>query len=78
MIPAHDKICQDSRGKRNDETCQVPITTNTVRENSHAVANSSQIKTMKPNNIELFYYPDTSKEPDTYKLFMSIRFPECM
>ena len=73
-----DKICQDSGGKRSGETCMVPITTNTAKENTHEIFNLSQVKTMKPNSVEMFYYPDSSKVTDTYKLFMLIRLPEWM
>ncbi len=73
-----DKICQDSGGKRNGDMCMVPILTNTAREDSNTTDNSIQIKTMKPNSVEIFYYPDPSKETDTYKPFMLIRLPEWM
>ena len=73
-----DNICQDSGGKRSGDTCMVPISTNTAREESHATVNSIQIKTMKPNSVEMFYYPGPPKETDTYKLFMLIRLPEWM
>ena len=73
-----DKICQDSGGKHHGETCLIPIITNATNENTHVEINQSQIITMKPNSVEMFYYPNSSKETDTYKLFMLIRLPEWM
>jgi hypothetical protein len=80
VIDSHtlDKICQESGGKRNGDTCMVPITTNSARDDSQTKINPSQINTMKPNSVELFYYPNHSKDPDTYRLFMLIRLPEWM
>ncbi len=73
-----DEICQESGGKRDGDTCIVPITTNSTRDDSQIAVNTSQISTMKPNSVEMFYYPNHSKDPDTYRLFMLIRLPEWM
>ncbi|MDH5463727.1 MAG: hypothetical protein OEY17_07880 [Nitrosopumilus sp.] len=76
-----DRICQDSGGKRMGDTCLAPIIINSTNNDSQDTFSLSQIKTMKPNSMELFYYPnvrDDSEKKDTYKLFMLIRLPEWM
>lgn len=81
-----DRICQDSGGKRIGDTCLAP-TINSTKNDSQDTFNLSQFKTMKPNSMEWFYYPDSptfesdspvSKKADTYRLFMLIRLPEWM
>jgi hypothetical protein len=75
-----DKLCQDDGGKRTGDTCRIPIITNSTKDNSQINVNRSQIKTMKPNSMEFFYYPNTknSEKPDPYQIFMLIRLPEWM
>ena len=73
-----DKLCADDGGKRIGETCRIPIITNSTRDTLTDVE-FSQIKTMKPNSVEIFYYPNTdSEKPDPYQTFMLIRLPEWM
>ena len=74
-----DRLCHDSSGKRIGDTCLIPIITNSTKDNSHSI-DFSQIKTMKPNSMDLFYYPNIkdSEKQDSYKLFMLIRLPEWM
>ena len=74
-----DKICQDSGGKRTGDTCLAPITIiNPTKNDSPNTVSLSQLKTMKPDSVELFYYPNIkdSEKKDTCKLFMLIRLPE--
>ena len=73
-----DNICNESGGIRKGDLCLVPIITNSIKTDSGI--NLSNIKTMKPNSAELFYYPDipVQDRKDTYKLFMLIRLPEWM
>ena len=77
-----DKICQDSGGKRAGDTCLAPIITinSTTKNDSQNAASLSQLKIMKPDSVEFFYYPNIkdSEKKDTYKLFMLIRLPEWM
>jgi len=82
-----DKMCVDDGGTRIDNNCHIPIIINSTRDASPTNADLSQIKTMKPNSMEWFYYPDSptfesdspvSKKADSYKLFMLIRLPEWM
>jgi len=76
---ALDKVCRDDGGKRDGDICKIPIIINSTKDSSQTV-DVSQIKTMKPNSMELFYYPNIkdSEKRDTYKLFMLIRLPEWM
>ncbi|PIN96947.1 MAG: hypothetical protein COU45_05270, partial [Nitrosopumilus sp. CG10_big_fil_rev_8_21_14_0_10_33_7] len=53
-----DKICADDGGKRIGDTCRIPIITNSTKDNFQTL-DISQIKTMKPNSMEFFYYPNT-------------------
>ena len=75
-----DKICQESGGKRVGDTCLAPITINSTKNDSQNTVSLSQLKTMKPDSVKLFYYPNVkdSEKKDTYKLFMLIRVPEWM
>jgi len=84
---ALDKICADDGGTRIGNTCHIPIITNSTIDASPTNVELTQIKTMKPNSMEWFYYPDSpifesdspvSKKADSYKLFMLIRLPEWM
>lgn len=74
-----DKMCADDGGKRIGDTCHIPIITNSTKDDSQTL-NLSQIKTMKPNSVEIFYYPNTknSEKADPYQTFMLIRLPEWM
>lgn len=74
-----DKMCADDGGKRIGDTCHIPIITNSTKDDSQTL-NLSQIKTMKPNSVEIFYYPNTknSEKADSYQTFMLIRLPEWM
>lgn len=74
-----DKLCADDGGKRIGDTCRIPIITNSTKDNSQTL-DISQIKTMKPNSMEFFYYPNTknSEKADPYQTFMLIRLPEWM
>ncbi len=74
-----DKLCHDDGGKRIGDTCHIPIITNSTKDDSQTL-NLSQIKTMKPNSVEIFYYPNTknSEKADSYQTFMLIRLPEWM
>lgn len=69
-----DKICADDGGKRIGDTCLIPIISNST--NTQTV-DYSQIKTMKPDSMEFFYYPN-NKNHDAYQMFMLIRLPEWM
>lgn len=73
-----DKLCADDGGKRIGDTCRIPILTNSTKDTP--ILNLSQIKTIKPNSVEFFYYPNTknSEKADPYQTFMLIRLPEWM
>ncbi len=73
-----DKLCADDGGKRIGDICSIPIITNSTKDT--LILNLSQIKTMKPNSVEFFYYPNTknSEKADPYQTFMLIRLPEWM
>jgi hypothetical protein len=73
-----DKLCADDGGKRIGDTCYIPIITNSTKNN--LTVDLSLIKTMKPNSVEFFYYPNTknSEKADPYQTFMLIRLPEWM
>ena len=76
-----DRICKDSGGKRVGDTCIAPtIIINSTKNDSHDTASLPNLKTMEPDSVELFYYPNVqdSEKRDTYKLFMLIRVPEWM
>ena len=49
-----DKLCADDGGKRIDDTCSIPIITNSTRDTLTDVE-FSQIKTMKPNSVEILF-----------------------
>ena len=74
-----DKLCVDDGGKRIGDVCHVPIITNSTKYNSQTL-DISQIKTMKPDSVEFFYYPNTKnfEKADAYQTFMLIRLPEWM
>ncbi len=73
-----DKLCANDGGKRIGDTCKIPIITNSTKNN--LTVDLSLIKTMKPNSMEFFYYPNTknSEKADPYQTFMLIRLPEWM
>ncbi len=70
-----DKLCADDGGKRIGDTCRIPIITNSTKD--IRTLDISQIKTMKPDSMEFFYYPN-NKNHDAYQTFMLIRLPEWM
>lgn len=70
-----DKICADDGGKIIGDACLVPIITNSTKDTS--IVDYSQIKTMKPDSMEFFYYPN-NKNHDVYQMFMLIRLSEWM
>lgn len=74
-----DKLCADDGGKRIDDTCHILIITNSTKNNLTTV-NLSLIKTMKPNSMEFFYYPnpEDTENRDVFQKFMLIRLPEWM
>ncbi len=76
-----DKICRDSGGQRDGDICLAPIAiVNSTKNDSHDATRLPHLKTMEPDSVELFYYPNVkdSEKKDTYKLFMLIRLPEWM
>ena len=73
-----DKICQESGGKRDGDICLSPIAINSTKNNPQNAISPSQIKTMRPNSMEFFYYPnpeDTTNR-DVFQKFILIRLPE--
>ena len=75
---ALDKICRDSGGIREGDICLAPIITNSSNNDySENTVKPSQIKTMRPNSMEYFYYPnpeDTTNR-DVFQKFILIRLP---
>ncbi len=73
-----DRICQDSGGKRTGDICLVPIAINSAKNDSQSVISQSQIKIMKPNSMEYFYYPnpEDTVNRDVFQKFILIRLPE--
>jgi len=53
-----DRICQYSGGKRTGDTCLAPIIINSTKNDSQDTVSLSQLKTMKPDSAEFFYYPN--------------------
>ena len=72
-----DKLCVESGGMRNGDICIIQESGESIPEQIESV-NFDNIFTMKPDSMELFYYPNSAKEKDTYRLFMLIRLPEWM
>ncbi|MCE9651492.1 MAG: hypothetical protein K8Q89_00270 [Nitrosarchaeum sp.] len=74
-----DRLCADDGGKRIGDTCRIPIITNSTKNNLSSV-DTSLIRTMKPNSMEWFYYPNTKnhKKADAYQTFLLIRLPVWM
>jgi len=73
-----DKLCKDSGGKRNGDICiiqEIQESDESIPEQIESV-NFDNIFTMKPDSVEFFYYPNSAKDKDTYRLFMLIRLPE--
>ncbi len=72
-----DKMCQDNGGKRTGDTCIVPVTINSTKNNPLDVINPFQIKTMRPNSMEYFYYPNPEDitDRDVFQKFILIRLP---
>lgn len=72
-----DKICQDDGGKRIGDVCKIPVITNSTQNSDVYLP---KIKTMKPDSMEIFFYPDPKgdKDHDAYNTFMLIRLPEWM
>ena len=73
-----DKLCAEKGGVRHDDVCliEIPETDESVLELEPI--DFDNITSMKPNSVELFYYPPAPKDKDTYRLFMLIRLPEWM
>ncbi|MCA9828706.1 MAG: hypothetical protein KC444_10050 [Nitrosopumilus sp.] len=72
-----DRICQDSGGKRMGDTCLAPAI-NSTNDDSQNTFSLFQFKTMRPNSMEYFYYPnpeDTTNR-DAFQKFILIRLPE--
>ena len=73
-----DKICHDSGGKRDGDICLAPIITNSSKnDDSENTVKLSQIKTMRPNSMEYFYYPNPqdTTDRDVFQKFILIRLP---
>ena len=68
-----DNICRDSGGKRSGDMCLVPVASANVTRSL-----SYPLKTMKPNSMEYFYYPnpEDTKNRDAFQKFILIRLPE--
>ncbi len=77
--------------KEHGETVETKLISETKTKDSQAIKkdliNFENISTMKPNSMELFYYPESPihepntpipRNADTYRLFMLIRLPEWM
>ena len=73
-----DKICQDSGGKRTGDTCLASIIINSTKNDPQSATSTSQIKTMRPNSMEYFYYPnpEDAANRDVFQKFILIRLPE--
>jgi hypothetical protein len=73
-----DKVCQDSGGKRVGDTCLAPIVMDPAKNDPQSAINQSKIKTMKPNSMEYFYYPNPEDitDRDVFQKFILIRLPE--
>lgn len=74
-----DKICSEKGGVRNGDVCLIsvaPESDDSIK--ASEFVNLDNITTMKPNSVELFYYPNPEKDQDTHRLFMLIRLPEWM
>ncbi len=71
-------MCQDSGGMRYDDTCYVPIPPNSAINDSRNDVIMPQIKTMMPNSMEYFYYPNPEdvEDRDVFQKFILIRLPE--
>ena len=72
-----DKLCQDSGGKRDGDICLAPVIVNSTKTDSQDLPSPSQIKTIKPNSMEYFYYPNPSDvtDRDVFQKFILIRLP---
>ena len=70
-----DKLCQDSGGKRNGDVCVIESSEPIVEQTEFDI---SQIKSMKPNSMEYFYYPNPENVENRYAFqkFILIRLPE--
>ena len=73
-----DEICHDGGGKRIGDTCLAPIAINSTKNDPQSAISPSQIKTMKPNSMEYFYYPNPEDiiNRDVFQKFVLIRLPE--
>lgn len=73
-----DRICQDSGGKRIGDTCLAPTIINSTNNDSQDTFSLSHLKTMKPNSMEYFYYPnpEDTTDRDVFQKFILIRLPE--
>ena len=71
-----DKICAEEGGVRNGDVCLIEIVESLVAEESNF--DLSNVKSMRPNSMEFFYYPypeDTANR-DAFQKFILIRLPE--
>jgi hypothetical protein len=70
-----DKLCSDSGGKRNGDVCVIESPELIVEQTEFDI---SQIKSMKPNSMEYFYYPNPEnvENRDAFQKFILIRLPE--
>lgn len=70
-----DKICAENGGVRNGDVCLIEIGEPLVAEQSNF--DLSNIKSMKPNSMEYFYYPnpEDTENRDAFQKFILIRLP---
>lgn len=71
-----DKICAEKGGVRNEDVCMIELGEPPVTEKSDF--DLSNIKSMSPNSIEIFYYPnpEDAENRDVFQTFILIRLPE--
>lgn len=71
-----DKICAEKGGVRNGDVCLIEIGEAPVVKQSDF--DLSDIKSMKPNSVEYFYYPnpEDTENRDAFQKFILIRLPE--
>lgn len=76
-----DRLCAEKGGVRNGDMCIIGVSESDVSESvSETVFDLSQIKSMRPNTMEYFYYPnpeDTTNR-DVFQKFILIRLPESL
>ncbi len=71
-----DKICAEKGGVRNGDVCLIDLGDPPVAEKSDF--NLFNIKFMRPNSMEHFYYPnpEDTENRDAFQKFILIRLPE--